>query len=172
MLRLVRTARLRWATSARFFSPPLAVPLLLGRSSLVGKEMRFSSRSCADARNLPNLETIILQSRSFPWCCRPAAQECVDRTNLQATITNENREAAPRLRRPGDTPRTATQHEKHTRRYFIAMIVCSDKNPCAYINRRRQHVRLASAPRRSGRLGRNNHYAETWAAPDTTRAPR
>ena len=43
----------------------------------------------------------------------PVAMECVDRTNLQATITNKNREAAPRLRRPGDPAREAHEALLH-----------------------------------------------------------
>ena len=104
----------------------------------------------SDARNISTLETIILQSRSYPWCCRPAAQECVDRTNLQATITNENREAAPRPRRPGVLP-----NRTH-------MGACSMERLCARI-RISAVIKPSPAARaacaRSGRLGRNNHYA-------------
>ncbi len=59
------------------------------------REMGSYSRDVSDARYNSTLETIILQSRSFQRRC-PTTWECVDRTNLQATITNENREAAPR----------------------------------------------------------------------------
>ena len=52
------------------------------------------------AQSISTLETIILQPRSFP-SSQEYCQECVDRTNLQATITNESREAAPRLRHHG-----------------------------------------------------------------------
>jgi hypothetical protein len=49
----------------------------------------------------------------------------------------------------------ATQHEERTSRYFIAKIVCMDKDPCGYIELS-PAARAACA--RSGRLGRNNHY--------------
>ena len=64
------------------------------------REMGSDSRDVSDARNISTLETIILQSRSFQRRCL-TTWECVDRTNLQATITNENREAAPRPRHHG-----------------------------------------------------------------------
>ncbi len=61
-----------------------------------------------DAQNISTLETIILRPRSFP-SSQEYCQECDDRTNLQATITNENREAAPRLRHRG-VPATNLTH--------------------------------------------------------------
>ena len=96
------------------FSSRALTPLL--ENSSLGKEIRFPSRICrASSLNISTLETIILQPRSFP-SSQEYCQECVDRTNLQATITNESREAAPRLRHHGVSAHGLTHVSVHWQR--------------------------------------------------------
>jgi hypothetical protein len=80
------------------------------------------------------------------------AQECVDRTNLQATITNESREAAPRPRHHG-VFRTRT----HIRASSLPKMSAGIRNPCASINQPARALALGTdRPAHAGQ--RNNHY--------------
>ena len=81
---LIHMPILRWKTSVRFSSrfelPRLCWPAWAAR------RYGFLPADVSYSRNLPDLETIILQSPIIP-----EVPERVDRTILQATITNENR---------------------------------------------------------------------------------
>jgi hypothetical protein len=89
------------------------------------------------------------------------AQECVDRTNLQATITNESREAAPRPRHHG-VFRTRT----HIRASSLPKMSAGIRNPCASINQPARALALGTdRPAHAG--PRNNHYASWVSRPPT-----
>ena len=145
------------------FSSRCLTPLL-GRRSSLGKEIRFSSRlrraRCKKhfhSRDNNSSVTII------PVLFLSTVQECVDRTNLQNTITNENREAAPRLRHRGvpatnlnNTLALMINHQRqiicvvqptsHTCQ-FIAKIVCRDsKSLRLYQTAGPRPCRLAGQP--------------------------
>ena len=129
------------------------------RPSRLSKEIRFSSRLGArcskhfHSRNDKSSATIIPVPLS-------TAQECVDRTNLQATITNESREAAPRPRHHG-VFRTRT----HIRASSLPKMSAGIRNPCASINQPARALALGTdRPAHAGQ--RNNHYVEAvWASP-------
>ena len=90
-----------------------------------------------------------------PRCQPSVARRCVDLSPV-ATIRDENREAAPRLRHCGVLNRT------HTRASSLAKMSAGIPNPCGYIDqpaRARLGRMVTAGPSRQAAGQRNNHYA-------------
>ncbi len=107
-------------TRARFSSRSLHP--LIGRS-------RWGKRYGCLLADVQILENYYSRNKtSSPGIIPVTVQERVDRTNLQATIRDENSEAAPRPRHCG------VLHRTHTCASSLAKMSAGITNPCGYID--------------------------------------